>query len=361
MPHLKIKLLLIGLVLLLLFLLVSGCAKTLDLNDQIREAVGDFRFRLFDWEVKTLSAELVGMFEKNKNTAGNSTLDGKLLESRIREAFAAQGIYNPLDRFLTLKVGFPPVNIYLGDLPHVLVISPRDRIENIREANLLPEMAVKDIESIEAKMDALGYSSLVEGLGGLSTFPSYITANADTHFIIDTAAHEWLHLYLTFTPLGFVKLLDVLGIRHDYDVSTMNETVADIVSREIGDIVYHKFYAPLATDNAAPESPSEGFDFSAAMREIRLSVDAYLAKGEIEKAEQFMVEKRRYLEDNGYYIRKLNQAYFAFHGTYADSPASVSPIGRELKDLRGRSSSLKDFLDRVAAMSSRQDLIDSLQ
>ncbi len=74
-----------------------------------------------------------------------------------------------------------------------------------------------------------------------------------------------------------------------------------------------------------------------------------------------MEQKRKYLELNGHYIRKLNQAYFAFHGTYADSPTSISPIGIELRELRDRSSSLKDFLDTAAAMTHRQHLEESVQ
>ncbi|MFC1969540.1 hypothetical protein ACFLVF_03535, partial [Chloroflexota bacterium] len=80
------------------------------------------------------------------------------------------------------------------------------------------------------------------------------------------------------------------------------------------------------------------------------------ARGEVEAAERCMAERRQYLEDNGYYIRKLNQAYFAFHGRYADRPAFRSPIGVELKELRAKSASLRDFLDTAASISSRQDL-----
>jgi len=74
-----------------------------------------------------------------------------------------------------------------------------------------------------------------------------------------------------------------------------------------------------------------------------------------------MEQKRQYLASKGYYIRKLNQAYFAFHGTYADSPTSISPIGPELKELRSRSASLKDFLNTVSGMTNRQELIDSIK
>ena len=96
------------------------------------------------------------------------------------------------------------------------------------------------------------------------------------------------------------------------------------------------------------------------MRDIRRKVDEYLVRGEIELAEEFMEQKRRYLAANSYYIRKLNQAYFAFHGTYADSPTSISPIGAELKELREQSASLKDFLNKAAAITSRQHLLDIL-
>ena len=92
-----------------------------------------------------------------------------------------------------------------------------------------------------------------------------------------------------------------------------------------------------------------------------MTVDEYLAQGEIELAEGFMEEKRQYLASMGYHIRKLNQAYFAFHGAYADSPTSISPIGPEVKKLREQSSSIKDFLDKASLITSRQNLIESLE
>jgi hypothetical protein len=361
MLYFKVKLLLSAIVLLLLLPLLSGCAYTPDLDSQIREVTNPYRFRLLNWEVKTLSGEAVNILDRHQAVTDNTTSQERLIEQRVRAAFSEQGIYNPLDRFVTLKFGFPPVDIYVGKPPHLLVVSPRDRIENISEVTLLPDIDEKDMEAIEAKIDALGYSALVVDLGGLSTFPSYITNEADIKFIIDTTAHEWLHLYLTFTPLGFLNLLDTIGLRHDYDISTMNESVADMVSQEIGETVYQKFYAPPPTTNTAPELAEPGFDFNKEMREIRLAVDSYLAKGEIETAENFMEAKRQYLAANGYNLRKLNQAYFAFYGTYADSPTSVNPIGAELKELRSQSASLKDFLDTVAAMTSPRDLAESVR
>jgi hypothetical protein len=360
MPKSKIFLLLV-LALLLILPSLSACARTPDLDSTIHDATGGFRFGLASWEFKTLSGELTGTSSGRRSPSDNLTSEENLIERRVAEAFAAQGIFNPLDRFFSLKIGFPPVYIYLGRPPHLLVVSPRDSIENIREVNLLPDMDEKDMEAIEAKIDAFGYSALVVDLGGLSTFPSYIADDAGIRFILDTAAHEWMHLYLTFTPLGFLNLLDKTGIRRDYDINTMNETVADIVGHEIGESVYERYYAPPPSDNTTPEGPARGFDFNKAMREIRLAVDDYLAGGQIDEAEKFMEEQRRYLAANGYYIRKLNQAYFAFYGSYADSPASVSPIGADLAQLREQSASLKAFLDTVVTMTSRRDLEKSVK
>jgi hypothetical protein len=73
------------------------------------------------------------------------------------------------------------------------------------------------------------------------------------------------------------------------------------------------------------------------------------------------MEKRRQLfVANGFLIRKINQAFFAFHGTYATSAASVSPIGDQVRQLRERSTSLEDFLRTVAQFGSYQELLDYL-
>ena len=68
-----------------------------------------------------------------------------------------------------------------------------------------------------------------------------------------------------------------------------------------------------------------------------------------------MEEKRRELADAGFFIRKLNQAYFAFTNLYAGesgSPAAVNPIGPKVDQLRRQSDSLSQFLDRVGGVTS---------
>jgi hypothetical protein len=291
-----------------------------------------------------------------------------ILGQQVRAAFNQEGIFNPADRYVRLSVPFPPLNFRLARPPSVLIVSPRERIESIREVMLLPQVDLEAAEAMEEQTDALGVTSLVVELGGFgATYPTFVADDAPLRWTIATVAEEWLHQYLAFTPLGFMYLLDSLGIRRDYEVATMNETVAGMVTDEIADRVYRTHYAPNELPSQAPATPPSEpttpaqFDFNREMRQIRLSVDDLLAKGQVEEAEQFMEEWREYLASHGYYIRKLNQAYFAFYGTYADEPTSVSPIGVELRELRSQSSSVRDFLNRAARMTGRRDLQASVQ
>jgi hypothetical protein len=55
----------------------------------------------------------------------------------------------------------------------------------------------------------------------------------------------------------------------------------------------------------------------------------------------------------------LNQAYFAFHGAYADSEfsaAGVDPVGAAVRSLRAQSDTLPDFLYRIAWVTSFEEL-----
>ncbi len=393
-------------------LLGGSCALPRDFDSYLRSIVKPYRFSITKWEFRTIPHEvnqlIFGRYEKpddevrtvneyfsvieriknlkseinainaknkqgdlalleaelsqlhQRKTALEKTVE-KIIEKQVRENLAQQGIFNPIDKYLRLRVSFPPVNFNFGKPPYLLVISPRDRIESMREIALQPSISLKEIEDIEAKANKLGISSLVVELGGYSTYPSFVTSDASLRFTIDTATEEWVHQYLVFKPLGFLYLLDLIGVRRNYDIATMNETLASMVSKEIGAIIYEKYYLQHESDANQNQVAESGFDFSREMREIRRAVDNYLAQGEVEQAEEFMEQKRQYLASMGHHIRKLNQAYFAFHGAYADRPAFISPIGVELKKLRSQSASLKDFLNTVAAMTSRQNLRDSIK
>jgi hypothetical protein len=290
-----------------------------------------------------------------------------IIAKQIRETLDAQGIFHPADQYAPVRIGFPPMNFELDRLPHLLVISPRDRIERMREFMLVQDLDTQVMEEIEAQVDALGLSSLVVGLGGFGgTYPTLVADDVTLEWTLPTVAEEWLHQYLAFTPLGFSLLLDYYGLAPNSDIATLNETVAGIVSDEIGEIALETYYPRYAARVEAArreaQPPLEGqFDFNAEMRQIRLKVDELLAKGEVEQAQQFMEERRQYLLSQGYYIRKLNQAYFAFHGAYADAPTSVDPLGDQMRELRLRSPSLSAFLRTASAITSRQQVLQQLE
>ena len=308
-------------------------------------------------DLTALQDELNALSERNRSLEAKVE---RVLEKQIRDTLAAQGIFNPTDRYPSPKITIPPLNFKLERPPHLLVVSPRDNIQSLREIILKQDMTTAEMIAVEAEADQLGVSSLVVELGGLgAVYPSFVSNKGSLRFTLNAATEEWLHQYLLFRPLGFLYVLDITGVSPDYEIATINETVVGIVSKEIGGFVYEQYYAPYETSPTTQTSPEEtdsGFDFNREMRETRRQVDAYLAAGEIETAEAFMEQKRQYLAENGYYIRKLNQAYFAFHGTYGDSPTSISPIGDELDSLREQSQSLKDFLDKASALTSRDDI-----
>ena len=310
-------------------------------------------------DLASLEAELDRLEEQRVALADKVE---RIIASQIKEALSEESIFNPMDKYIRLRVGFPPLGFKLEKPPHLFVVSPRDRIESMREITLKQNLSLEEMKSIEARVDKLGVSSLVVEPGGLgATYPPFVANNGDLRFTINTATEEWLHQYLAFKPLGFLYLLDLTGTSRNYEIAIINETLASMVSKEIGAIVCQKYY-PDYKDSAEQEEKAESeFNFNREMREIRRAVDNYLARGEITQAEEFMEQKRQYLVSMGYQIRKLNQAYFAFYGTYADSPTSISPIGVELKKLREQSASLKDFLDTVATMTSREDLRTSIK
>jgi hypothetical protein len=400
--------------LLVICLLMSGCAYTPSRDKQINTIAKPYVFSLAGWEIHTLADELrsdaVHAGTTNDKTSYRASVDkyfntvtslafwrsrlnsvraGKLagepaaimkeiekLESLISDlagtvetTLAAQitdvliddGIFYATDGQSGKKANFPPVFFRLEVLPKLLVLSPRDHIESIKEFTLQPEMTVAEMETVENAISVLGLSALITDIGGFGgTYPTMVYPFSNLRFTISAAAEEWLHQYLALRPLGFLYMLDTAGIARDYDIATINETVATIVSEEIAGSVLHKYYPDVTGNNTTETNATGDFDFNQEMREIRLAVDEYLARGDFSVAESFMNRKRDYLESKGYYIRKLNQAYFAFNGTYAASPTSVNPAGAQLRQLRQESSSLKTFLDKVSSFTCLEQLEDSL-
>ena len=204
---------------------------------------------------------------------------------------------------------------------------------------------------------------MVLDLGGVATYPASLPDNQPLRWTLQVAAHEWLHHHFFFRPLG-QSMFD------SPEMQTLNETVANMAGREMGDRAYEmlggRIGDPMAASDSGAQSiessdGTEGFDFATEMRTTRQRVDELLGEGRIDDAEAYMEERRRLFVENGHHIRKLNQAYFAFHGTYADSPSSVSPIGGQLEELRALSPDVGAFIRAVSDLSSYEMFLDRLQ
>jgi len=288
---------------------------------------------------------------------GSEDLVENILRRQVGEILIEEGIAFDLP-LLGSRV-FPPVEFEFQGSPLLLVLSRRERIETLERISLVPTLRLAEVEELERRTDELGVSSLVVPTGGMGSYPPIIPETSPLPSVIGGVIHEWVHNYLYFYPMG-------QHYSDSQEMITMNETVASLVEEELSLLLEKRYYPEiyaqrLEASREAEEGAGAGeFDFNAFMRGTRLKVDELLAAGKVEEAETYMEERRKELVERGHYIRKLNQAYFAFHGSYATAPTSVSPIGGEMKELRKRSPSLAHFLRTVAQMKSYQDLLDAL-
>jgi hypothetical protein len=261
----------------------------------------------------------------------------------------------------------PSVSYHSSHLPNALIVSPRDHIEQIANISVLPDLTTDQKNDLELHVDkGLDVSSLVEPVGGIGVYPTMIMRTTNFPWVLDTISHEWTHNFLTLRPLGMLY-------GETPELRTMNETTASIVGNEVGRLVLKRFYPEQATVsradielavlNQAPAipglAPRADFDFRAEMHTTRVRADELLAAGKIKEAEAYMETRRQIFWQNGYQIRKLNQAYFAFHGAYADIPggaAGEDPVGPAVRTLREQSKSLADFLNTISWLTSFEQL-----
>jgi hypothetical protein len=267
---------------------------------------------------------------------------------------------------LGLDIGgqaFPPVLYHSSPLPMALIISPRQVIRQEADISLIPDLPIDQQIALEERVDrALNVSSLVVNIGGVGVYPTMVMQTSDLNWLSEVVAHEWVHNYLTLRPLGMNYL-------ESPELRIMNETAASIAGKEIGWAVIERYYPELLPpppqaaprqDEASPEEPPV-FDFRKEMHLTRITVDQLLSEGKVEQAEAYMEARRKIFWDHGYRgLRKLNQAYFAFYGAYADEPlgpAGEDPIGAAVRKLRAQSPTLAAFLQKIAWMTTFEDLL----
>ncbi len=251
---------------------------------------------------------------------------------------------------------WPPVDVRFGEPPTLLVVSPRDKIDMTGAVFLDPDIEPFERDEVERRVfDEVNYAAYVDDLAGLATFPNMVNDLYTTRTIVRTAAHEWLHSYWFFHPFGRNYFAST-------EMTTLNETAATLAGNEIGDITFERMGGDLSENARRYEAAHKSNpNFTKFMRETRVEAERLLEEGKIEEAEEYMRKRQWDLRLRGYYIRKLNQAYFAFRGRYADSPASTSPVGEQMRELRSYVSDIGEFMEVISGVSNPAEFESLLQ
>ena len=285
-------------------------------------------------------------------TAARAKIES-LVEAAIEGRITAVAEREGLKRSIPVlpDIVWPPVDMAFTDPPRTLAVSPRDRIVLESTTLLRPDLSLSEVERIETEREKKGdVSALAFPTEGIGAYPTIVGYTSEYARAVEVAAHEWVHNYLAFRPLGV----------HYYasaNLRTINETVATIAGQEFAALITKEWPIPSLPpqDSARPS-----IDVRAELSAVRRRVDALLAEGKVEEAEAFMEEQRQYLAAHGFRLRKLNQAYFAFVNLYAGrsgSPGATNPVGPKVDELRRRTGSLGAFL-RVAGTITSVDSLD---
>lgn len=358
---------------------------------QRSQFVLDFTQLIQDWrslegQVRQVYADAAVADPEAQTKDRRARLDALRAEIELRRPTAEAIIQQQISSVLSSEgfgAGgevFPPVAARITPLPYMLIVSPRDEINRVDAEGLQAGLNAAEADRLETQvLSATNQSALVVPIGGLAAYPTMILETGDTLWLMQTIAHEWVHNWLYLRPLGYSYLGESPVIR------TINETVASLAGDELGLKVMRRYYLatlrkehpdlveprPLQAPDLNPSVPPpqrnpDEFSYNNALYETRVKVDEILAEArqlkaagkpveaeaKISVAENYMEERRQYINSNGYGIRKLNQAFFAFYGAYADQPdgaAGSDPTGPTVVALRAYSLGLRQFLDRVSS------------
>ena len=328
-----------------------------ELSGELRKARNEHKsvLALVDGPAASVAEANVQTLLRERNSIRDSVEE--LLESAISTELISLGLHQD-GEFI-----WPPVDFRIDDTPHVLVTSPRDVIKRDSVRILRPDLTEFDKLRMEDEiLENADLSAVVLTTGGLASYPNLVPSDYALLPLLEVSAHEWLHAYLIFHPLG-------RGYWSGGDMTSLNETLANLAGKEIGRTVYNQLtgedietleppYIPR-DENESEEEPDE-FDLREFMHDTRLRTDELLELGNIEEAEAYMEERRKALVENGHNVRKLNQAYFAFHGLYADGPASTSQLARQMWELREQVDDAGDLVKALQTVSNYEDFLSLL-
>jgi hypothetical protein len=309
-------------------------------------------------EISEINDQLDDLYQRRVETA---PLAETILQSQVQSILDEQEL-------TALGQPLPPIFFHSTPLPWALIVSPRTEIAQVANISLETDLILEDHIALEEAVTAnLDLSTLVVPVGGVGTYPTMVAQSSSLNWLAEVVSHEWAHNYLTWHPLGVLYL-------EGPQLQTMNETTANIVGKEIDVALIARYYPDLvppepvaaAAPSAEAAQAAPVFDFQHEMHTTRVRVDELLAAEKVVEAEEFMEQQRLFFLENGFTIRKLNQAYFAFYGSYADvpvGPAGEDPVGAAVRELRARSSSLAEFVHRMSGLTSfeaLQELLSSL-
>ncbi len=256
---------------------------------------------------------------------------------------------------------FPPVWMRFTQPMMLLVTSPRDTIE-MQHVYTVEPIPIDEREQIEAAiLTEEDVSAVIVPIGGMALYPAMIVESSSIPWIVETFAHEWFHHYLMFYPLGWETELF-----NNAQARIINETTATLFGREIAAQVLTRYYpdllppAPPPSLDATPPPRKLAFDYNREMNRTRVITDQLLTKGEIDAAEHYMAARRELFVAQGYGIRKLNQAWFSFYGGYQVSGISAGgadPIGPKVQQLRDEAASLREWVQLMRGLTTRDALL----
>ena len=282
------------------------------------------------------------------------------LEAELGLTLANHG-FSTLGEFM-----WPPVDFRIDNPPSLLVTSPRHVIQRMESRLVDTDLTEQQKLAVEDQLlHESDLSALILRTGGLAAYPNIVPSDYDLLPLLEVSAHEWLHAYLLFQPLG-------RAYWDGGDMTSLNETLAQIFGKEIGRITYNRISGndintmePPPSVTAAEredqeEEDPDRFDFRQFMFDTRQWTDELLENGRIDEAESYMERRRLELVQNGYHIRKLNQAYFAFHGLYAAGSASTSPLARQLWELRLQSEDIGNLVRTLQPVSDYDQFLTLL-
>ena len=347
-------------------------------NNSYHLIVSNFKYDLIGWEIENIFDKWINklstkLFDRSQISTINIVENYFDNENQINsleilnnqneieefiETTLSNVIYNENINFIG-GIQFPPVDIRLIELPKLLVISPRNKIINLDDVLIKPDITSNNILRIEEDiLNQENLSAIILNIGGIATYPSSIPRNKNIKDVFIISAHEWMHHYLFFTKLG-------QNMFKSEEMRILNETLASRVSEELYihiveylnqnyDFKIKDGFDKIETDNI------NTFNFRNEMMKTRVKTELLLKENKIIDAENYMENQRLIFVNNGYNIRKLNQAYFAFYSSYADSSASNTTIGNELNEFRNYFPDLESYILEITTVSNYEEFKNKL-